>query len=1310
MAGQGRPHRSPRVLRTFTGRLLLAAWCIMPTLLAVRAAWGQQLVRPDTELPSTMRLRITFGGGSPRVWRGSISLSDGEFTRPELLGLEPDEPGSMAVGVRVIQIRQPSPRSYDGLDVSVRAPLHARLRIRLDAADEAGGGRGFDFLLSDLITGVHPGGDAAAGQLDDAGNRLVLSRSPGDSLRIAYDRPSLIFKPGETFRFNIEPHLLGLPPDTQLRMKLRVVSRLTGEEKFIREQDVRVDAEGNLAAWGPHEFTIPPGDGVYNLNVTLEKPSRFHALGAANPLTTSTPEVQRKLQFVALAADAPLPLDPPHEALVDEFDPVTTSWADRVAQWPVLKRLPRMRQGRLANGEVRVARHLGKQWAELAPDAWQAHPLSIDALGEPYVLEVEYPDNVPQTLGVSIVQPNALGNVSPLGYDSALEVAAPPVGVAAAVGRHRLVFWPRSKTPVLLLTSHDPDRPAVYGRVRIFRFSHRLMARRPRKANVPERLIAAWLDKPLAAEMFCANEAADTLTGRSLDDWRTFYEAGTRLTQHLHFAGYNAAVLPALCEGSTLYPSDLLQPTPKYDTGVYLSDGQDPSRKDALELLFRQFDREGLTLLPSLQFNTPLPELEQLRLGDPRERVGLELVDHNGRTWMDRYRPTGGLAPYYNPLDDRVQAAMTRVVDELARRYGHHPSFGGVVVQLSPESYAMLPGANWNFDDRTFGRFSKATASGEPGGKLRDRFEARAKWCATDGRDKWLAWRADEMSALYRGMSAAVRAHKGDAQLILAGSEMLNADPLRTAIRPTLTAKPNAAQQIGRALLELGLDTKRLQAEKSITLVAPYPALPRDDATAGPDAANDNADESTLSELHKQLAAGGALLYRPPVTRRLASFDAVSPFGKANTYTWLAAQVAESGDAARRRWLECLTRTDHTIIMDGGWMIARGQEDGQLDLLTALRHLPRTPLKGNVSTPATEPIIARTHKIDGRTVAYVMNPSPWPVQARLYAKSTLPSTVAPLVGGTSVPPVDDRSRWTVNLAPYDLVAAEFSQPDVELIVENVVLPADVGPALAQKLTDVRRRAAALKGAPPRTETINAGFEEVGENEGEIPGWLFLKQDGVEVTTVDGGHRNSLRAMKVVSRGPQVWVRSQPIPAPRTGRIAVWARLRTPTPDRQPNLRLAIEARRGRQPYYRFANVGANVAAAPLADGWSPFILQIDDLPREGLEEFRIGFDLMGPGEVWIDDVQVYDLSFTEQEQFQISRLIAAADFHLRESNLAAAAAVLDGYWPKFLGEHVDPSQAEIADTPRPIPLPPPPENTPPPRQSWRDWFRDQLWY
>ena len=48
-----------------------------------------------------------------------------------------------------------------------------------------------------------------------------------------------------------------------------------------------------------------------------------------------------------------------------------------------------------------------------------------------------------------------------------------------------------------------------------------------------------------------------------------------------------------VADGSTIYPSRQIEPTPRHDTGVFFANGQDPVRKDVLELLFRLFDREG---------------------------------------------------------------------------------------------------------------------------------------------------------------------------------------------------------------------------------------------------------------------------------------------------------------------------------------------------------------------------------------------------------------------------------------------------------------------------------------------------------------------------------------------------------------------------------------------------------------------------------------------------------------------------------------------------------------------------------------------
>ncbi len=55
-------------------------------------------------------------------------------------------------------------------------------------------------------------------------------------------------------------------------------------------------------------------------------------------------------------------------------------------------------------------------------------------------------------------------------------------------------------------------------------------------------------------------------------------------------------MLGVLADGSTIYPSALADPTPRYDTGVFFTSAQDPVRKDVLEMLLRMFDREGMQL------------------------------------------------------------------------------------------------------------------------------------------------------------------------------------------------------------------------------------------------------------------------------------------------------------------------------------------------------------------------------------------------------------------------------------------------------------------------------------------------------------------------------------------------------------------------------------------------------------------------------------------------------------------------------------------------------------------------------------------
>src|SRR6185369_8411258 len=107
--------------------------------------------------------------------------------------------------------------------------------------------------------------------------------------------------------------------------------------------------------------------------------------------------------------------------------------------------------------------------------------------------------------------------------------------------------------------------------------------------------------------------------------------------------GHNGLLLSVLADGSTIYPSQRLEPTPRYDTGTFFDQGFDPVRKDVAELLFRLFDREDLRLIPTVQFAAPLPELEALLRQGGRDSIGVEWVGADGATWLQRNEPARGL-------------------------------------------------------------------------------------------------------------------------------------------------------------------------------------------------------------------------------------------------------------------------------------------------------------------------------------------------------------------------------------------------------------------------------------------------------------------------------------------------------------------------------------------------------------------------------------------------------------------------------------------------------------------------------------------
>jgi len=1305
MIGQGSPNTSSGSCESFASSAARSGYRLA---LALAFALGPH---GTTVAAETLRLRVDWGGPTEALWQGMIAVTQGTLSEPRPLGIEADEPGSMwldrgplfavPAGERAdsapavpemdqLVIRQRSPRTYDGVDFSVNAPPEAKLLIAFWAQQDQGEPRWITIPLGELSE------DSRITKLDDRGSQLLVRRAPGDMLRVTMRHPSLVFSPGETLAFDVHPTCLPVDPGTKLKLKAELLPGRAAKGSPLEERDFAVGDEGPL----PFKIQLPEQEGVYDVLLTAwDAPWRRWT----QPVRGQQPLAERRIQVLVLDPRVPIETQgvEGEPTLVEEVNPANPKWwEEQIAKWgehfaklPRPRRLPRVWKEALGNGLSRTLEHPLGDIVQLGPSpkgrelAWEAYTLPIRHPGQPHVLEVDYPSDVPQTLGISIIEPNAAGAVYPIGVDSGVDLAEEVTGGSRPPRwlQHRVIFWPKTKSPMVLITNRREGSPAAYGKIRVRWFGEHLPAFSG-PGGRPERLLGAYLDRPLFPENFSATQALVS-SSELADDWVTFHQGGTRLVEYLDHVGFNGLMVSVLADASTLYPSAILEPTPRYDTGAFQHSGQDPIRKDVLEMLFRLFDRHGLQLIPAMDFSTPLPELEkELRRGGP-QTDGIRWVGPEGKTRLETHGPVRGRAPYYNLLHPRVQEATLATIREVVERYAHHPAFTGLAIQLSAKGYAQLLDPSWGMDDATIGRFERDTQKRVPG-EGPGRFAERARFLAAECPQQWLDWRAERLGEFYRRVQAELTAARGGARLYLAGVEMFAGEELQRELRPALPRE----MAINEALLRIGIDARSHGQDEGIVLLRPERIAPRW-SLARQAVSLEIGQMLQIEQQHDMrlpfegLPVPGSLFFHEPQEVRVRSFDEKSPFQP--TYTWLATQPVPSAWQNRRRFVHGLATLDCQVMFDGGWQLPLGQEDSLRGVVAAYRQLPAVRFR-RLLGDLTQPVSIRYATHAGATYVYVVNDAPFATTATIDVDYPSGCRMEELSGLRQVrPPVRDAggARWTVELEPYDLVAVRFSSPRVTLSRPEVFCPPQVQAELQARIDDLIDRAATVTEFPPLLQVLdNPDFEHPAAPDGEILGWSTAIEPGSTIALDDTHAQRGGRSARIVSDGDTASLISEAFDPPTTGRLtmAVWLRAAEGSPPT--TFRYRLEGQWRGKPFLRWQT-------RRVVPEWKLFRVEATDLPLEGLSRLRVRFDLVGPGEIWVDNVQLSALAFNEIEKNALLKLIAPADLKLQRGQVGDCIQLLEGYWPRFLTANVPAAPARAARRPEPRPDSPqaPPE-------------------
>jgi len=1237
-------------------------WCACLIVFVVALVCTSQVEAQSTRSNSNIRstLRIAWGGAVQEKWQGSASLSAGTLKLVNLLGMEPDQSRAVQQVDRKIQIDHLKPRIYDGFDLEIDAPADATLTLSL--AIQGSQEVPISIPIATLMQ------QPFQANLNQQGARLLVQRAPGDTLRTEFQRDHLVFSPGENFRITCSGYRTSLAPGSTIQVDFRLQPARSGNVVWQETIKAEVGDDGNVVLEAPIDVEIPEEEGVYDLDFTLTQ-QRLASLVFA-----SKPTHQRRLQFVVIDSSIETATEPEPLRQVASFDPSRPDWWSRLSKLSSYYPWQSATASELHNGKTSTFTHQERQWQQLAPGGWHAYPLPIEAIGQPLVVEVEYPGDVLQSLGISIIEPDASGAVTPVGIDSGLEVSQILETEEKQANVHRLVFWPRTSTPMLLLSSRGNEQPATFGRITILAgtpsFEDPKAVRSiPDDSSAPsadDRLAIAYWQKPLFTRGFGAPEDINPASNRSLEDWLTFLEGSNRVVDHLKRVGFNAACISVMDDGGTLYPSPHFRSTPKFDKGLFFDDGRDPFKKDVVELLFRQFDRAELRLIPAMDLRAPLAQLEARRVR-ATDSSFLAPVNHQGKVAPLFQTADGGDSPYYNPLNEDVQQSISDLVLDFVSRYGHHPSFSGLSLHLDSNGYGILPGPEWGMDEETLLRFSSTLPN-----ELQQTFanlpaepQVRRDWVLREQWATWLKWRARRMFQLHARLATILRSANSKAVLYLDTSGCFHGTHAKQLLVPQLPVAVKADE----VLLELGIDPELYKTHPNISLVEtnfvrPEGSEKRADWYRHYQAAQEGqvsyADEDNRTVFH----------FHVPDTLHVAEFDQRKPFGKDGNYTWLASQFVGAGAEARRPMVEHLANEDDLTIMFGGWMVPTGQDKALYEFLSVYKELPR----GNyhrLDVPQSQPLVIRKLTTGNETTIYMVNPTPWALNAVLTVQLPSDGIVTPLASSQISRGQQPKGtgQWSITIPAYGLIAAKVDVFDVAITGAKVYLPTGVMRQLREDLDQLALRVRSIRYLKPIDVLQNPDFEVPAED--QIPGWVHGSQPGTEVKLNAQKFMHGNRSLGIESQGEVAWARSEEFEIPASRRMMIKMHLLSEPsglPTSQPRLGMVLDGYIGNQNYYKPALLGEGTDFA-LQPSWSEFAYPIYDLPPD-LKRAKIGLDLMGPGKVLMDKVEIYDVAFRESELNQLNKLVTLAYAKYQQAEVGDCHRLLNSYWAKFLEGHV----------------------------------------
>ncbi len=689
----------------------------------------------------------------------------------------------------------------------------------------------------------------------------------------------------------------------------------------------------------------------------------------------------------------------------------------------------------------RIVRRGGLTYRETAPrrGAFFTYQFKVKHPGDFYLMELDYPDDAERWMGVSCST-----TFPKVWTNSKCAPSLTTGGKYPLTGKMRVHRWiarPDVGIQTIDIICRRDGFPAAAKALRIYHVKE-LPALRVRDAGA--RRIGLLTERTRLAQSFGKTFG---MFRRDLDwrnvnyskagEFRPFDEkiaflraaldACEKYAQYMKFTGQNLHVMGCYqyTDNNTPYAA------PPRIPGC----ARVPS--DIRDVAVRSFGENGIAVIASIEYagHEWLQRKYDLTLGEILQgKDTARMISKDGKPAQGMYG--------WNFIHPDVEAAMLSIVDDLAYKFGDRPNFLGV--NFSPYlSGGWIPGYGvmrrgdgpfaYSYDDKTIEFFERDTGVRLPVSRTDpQRFEKRYKLLTSPAlREKWIAWRCEEMRRFFRLALQRAQARRKDLQVF--ASLYLNV--------PHCVEWTKSGLPLNEFLREWGWDAALMKSTPGVWFTRWMFPLRGNRAgnyvgweqVVGPEFIKLYARQDYRSVMIHH--AWDELAYRMPGAKFSRDWKWIGKpsWPVAGNRGRLHTQAA--GDNARETFTQALIGSDPEVVMFGFMDVNMmvGGEQPLREFARVLRCLPRERFSTVLNTGfRTNFAIRALRKQDGYYF-YVANPGYWPIRGTVeLARAERVWNLA-----WSQPARYFRAggnlKLSVSLKPYGVAAFRADNPDARVV-------------------------------------------------------------------------------------------------------------------------------------------------------------------------------------------------------------------------------------------------------------------------------------